>query len=405
MTRRLAVHLGTTRTGTLIERTDGRAEFHPDPNWVVQPRRPVLGQQFEDQPTKVWSSRRAVLPHWFENILPERDSPLRALISADAELDSDDDLGLLSHIGLDLPGATRIRAEPGPGVAPPDDIEEPSDEVKRDAGLGLKFSLAGIQLKFSLVERQQRYTLPGSGEDGRWVVKVARTTATPHVAENEFSMMSWARESGFDVPPTRLVEAQEVEPLPDIGPWQRAYAVLRFDRIEQGRVHQEDFAQILNIASKDKYSRTADQLAKVVLGVLGTDGFDELVRRLVFVVASGNADAHLKNWSVLYPDGIAPKWTPLYDQVSTVAWPQYDQELGLKVAGVKRMIEFDVGTIRRFCERAGIDRSRGERVAEDTLNRLGEGWSRCGAELPLVPEHRSALLEHWRRVPLLAPLR
>jgi serine/threonine-protein kinase HipA len=44
------------------------------------------------------------------------------------------------------------------------------------------------------------------------------------------------------------------------------------------------------------------------------------MRRLAFMVLSGNADAHLKNWSLLYPDGVRPRLAPVYDLVSTVMY-------------------------------------------------------------------------------------
>ena len=43
-------------------------------------------------------------------------------------------------------------------------------------------------------------------------------------------------------------------------------------------------------------------------------------RRLVFSVLIGNGDMHLKNWSLLYPDGRKPVLSPAYDFVSTLPY-------------------------------------------------------------------------------------
>ena len=44
----------------------------------------------------------------------------------------------------------------------------------------------------------------------------------------------------------------------------------------------------------------------------------EFIRRLVVNILIGNADAHLKNWSVIYGDRVTPQLSPAYDLVSTI---------------------------------------------------------------------------------------
>lgn len=45
----------------------------------------------------------------------------------------------------------------------------------------------------------------------------------------------------------------------------------------------------------------------------------EFVRRFVAFILMGNTDAHLKNWALLYPDGVTPQLSPLYDPVCVTA--------------------------------------------------------------------------------------
>ncbi len=45
------------------------------------------------------------------------------------------------------------------------------------------------------------------------------------------------------------------------------------------------------------------------------------MRRLAFMVLSGNADAHVKNWAIVYPDGLEARLAPVYDFVSTIVYP------------------------------------------------------------------------------------
>ena len=46
----------------------------------------------------------------------------------------------------------------------------------------------------------------------------------------------------------------------------------------------------------------------------------EFLRRFVFNALIGNADMHLKNWSLIYPDRRAAMLAPAYDFVSTIAY-------------------------------------------------------------------------------------
>ena len=47
-------------------------------------------------------------------------------------------------------------------------------------------------------------------------------------------------------------------------------------------------------------------------------------------VLVGNGDAHLKNWAIVYPGGIKPSLSPLYDVLPTVLYIRKD-DLGLKL--------------------------------------------------------------------------
>src|SRR5262245_47077071 len=65
-----------------------------------------------------------------------------------------------------------------------------------------------------------------------------------------------------------------------------------------------------------------DLLARLVLETCGPEDADEFIRRLAFVVASGNDDAHLKNWSFQWL-GSAPRLSPAYDLVCSIAWDDF----------------------------------------------------------------------------------
>jgi serine/threonine-protein kinase HipA len=131
---------------------------------------------------------------------------------------------------------------------------------------------------------------------------------------------------------------------------------------------------------------------------------DEFIRRLVFVIASGNSDAHLKNWSLLYPDRVSPALSPVYDQVSTVGWSEIMKKLALKLAGVRRFEDITRETFARFAVKAGLEPPRVLTIVDEMLENLEAAWEvvRRTGRWKMLPAQTDALREHWRRTPLLA---
>jgi serine/threonine-protein kinase HipA len=179
-------------------------------------------------------------------------------------------------------------------------------------------------------------------------------------------------------------------------------AVRRYDRGPAGRIHQEDMAQAVGLPPHRKYDQvTFEGIAVLARRFIGEEAVEEFIRRLTLMLACGNNDAHLKNWSLLYQDRIRAAWSPLYDQVATVAWRSPDRETALNLAGVKAFASIDRRCLQRFAEKAQVDWSRAAELIDGTLNRLRATWTTAVEGLPLPAAHAAALREHWRRVPLL----
>jgi hypothetical protein len=159
----------------------------------------------------------------------------------------------------------------------------------------LRFSLAGVRLKFSVVRAADKIAFPVTGERGDWIAKLD-SHRFPGLVDNEYSVLEWARLAGFDVPACDLLPTTALRGslMKYAEPNVSALAIRRYDRVDGIRVHQEDFAQVLNVRPQNKYANvTYEALASLVIGVVGEDGetgADEFLRRLVFVVASGNSD-------------------------------------------------------------------------------------------------------------------
>lgn len=203
----------------------------------------------------------------------------------------------------------------------------------------MRFSLAGVQLKFSAVnEASGGLTIPAKGVGGSWIVKLP-SREYERVPENEYAMMTLARKIGIDVPAVQLVDINTIRKLPDgIGTLAgHALAIERFDRLSDGTaVHIEDFAQVFGVYPARKYKKASySNIAGVVATESGERDVAEFIRRLTFNTLIGNADMHLKNWSVIYPDRHNAVLAPAYDYVSTIAYIR-DREAALNFSRTKR---------------------------------------------------------------------
>ena len=398
--RSYGIYLNDTLVGWLAESPDGRVGLRFADSYRDLPSRPVLSQSFEDDLERTyWSKRPGSLPGFFANLLPE--GPLRVLLEGNLGVAPSDDLGLLAAVGGDLPGALSLIASELPAAlaSPPTEALEREGE-SRPAVEGLRFSLAGVQMKFSMV-RGERFSLPAHDQRGDWIVKIG-SNDYPGLAENEYAMLQWAVEAGFDVPEFLFLHPDQLGALRAyIPPEANAFAIRRYDRSHGKRIHQEDFAQATGILPERKYDFTYEQLALLVRAIVGEEGYAEFLRRLALALAIGNHDAHLKNWSLLYRDGITPELTPVYDQVSTIAWPQVSRELGLKLGGTRDPGRVSTDSFRHLARKAKADPEQAVSIVRETLARLREVWMQVQARAILHEAHAQALRDYWARTPLL----
>ncbi len=387
--------------GRLLEADDATVEFRVDPSYRRMRPRPVLGQWFEDDRREVQRGERpGDAPSFFANLIPEGDLRLHVVERLGIALD--DDLGFLCAVGQDLPGALTIELESGqPALRSEPAVPTAASEVES----GLRFSLAGVQLKFSLVRGSDRFFMPGRGQRGAWIAKISYEQY-PDLAANEWVTMEWARRLGFEVPATELRPLSELVGVPhDAEGDSLVFLIERYDRTSDGRrIHQEDFQQIVGRRPARKYDDiTYDALTRLAMAIVGPHVFEEMIRRLAFLAASGNDDAHTKNWSVLYPDGLRAQLTPLYDQVFTAQWPQFDRTLALKLDGTKHFAELDVRHFRELARRVGGDPEQAASIAIETVTAAAAAWVELRDHPHVTVGYRAALRRHWTKVPLLRP--
>jgi serine/threonine-protein kinase HipA len=161
-----------------------------------------------------------------------------------------------------------------------------------------------MQLKLSMTAQGTRLALTATRHDRRWIVKLPSHVYADLPAV-EVKTMDWARASGHEVPPHMVVSTAELDGLPEgwCEGFPTAYAIEQFDRREDGTlIHHEDFCQALNVLPLHKYGDSGDRrfghdgILRLVADAAGEHEARPLARRVGFVIASGNDDAHLKAW-------------------------------------------------------------------------------------------------------------
>lgn len=382
--------------GTLTRMGSDRTLFAFTEEYEHRSERPTLSLSFRsatgtllaDQPT----TQLRLLP-FFSNLLPE--GHLRRYLADRARVNPSREFFLLAELGSDLPGA--VQALPSKGIHTAVDTEDTEGEEAL-----LRFSLAGVELKFSVVhEAAGGLTIPASGEGGSWIVKLP-SRQFPDVPTNEFSMMSLAGRLGISIPEIRLVDLASIGNLPilDFGRETTALALRRFDRAPGGeRIHMEDLAQVFGQYPEDKYGKASYRNIASVLAVEAPEDLSEFVRRLTFSFLVGNADLHLKNWSLIYPDRVRARLSPAYDLVSTVAYLP-DDNAALRVSRSRRFADFDEDELRHLCAKAGIPERLTLEVARETVDRFHAEWERAKRELPISREVAVAVERQAAIIPM-----
>jgi len=388
---------------TLTRLSGDRSVFAFNDSYVENKRRPVLSLHFKDELGELLTEFRAtktrVLPY-FANLLPE--GHMRNYLAERAGVKPQREFFLLWVLGADLPGAITVQPADGEAWPPDDDDSDDHHEDDRREN-ALRFSLAGVQLKFSAVnDARGGLTIPAKGIGGSWIVKLP-STQHEAVPENEFSMMTLARKIGMNVPNIDLVDVTAIDNLPDgIGTLKgQALAVERFDREPDGpSVHIEDFAQVFGVYPEEKYKKASYSNIAEVIGAEGGDNdIVEFVRRLTFNFLIGNADMHLKNWSLIYPDRRTAALAPAYDFVSTIVYLP-DDKAALNVSRTKRFNQFTEDELSRLAARARLPEALVLDTARETVALFHEYWGAEKAHLPLSADVVAAIEAHLETVPL-----
>lgn len=273
--------------------------------------------------------------NWFRGLLPEGDQ-LDFLI-AQGSLRAGDTLGFLARYGRDLAGALQIWDMNDPTEPRTPAAREVSDEEVRElleqrvsAPLGNernlgKSSLGGVQPKIVLARGSDGWQQVLGGAPSTHILKPWLAHQPTTIFDEEYGSRL-ARELGLAAFETEILEFAGLSAL----------VIERFDRLPEGRVHQEDFSQVLGVLGSQKYQEfggvvSLRRIATVVSQTLAPGDLTRLAQQTVFSIAIGNFDAHAKNLAVLHPEHAPPTLAPAYDQVPLMYWDNLDGRVALAI--------------------------------------------------------------------------
>jgi len=201
-----------------------------------------------------------------------------------------------------------------------------------------QISVTGVQAKLSLElispkpKERKRFTIVGLW--GGYILK-PQTTDYPHLPEVEDLTMHLAELAKIKTVPHSLIR---------LNSGTLAYITKRLDRQGLKKIQMEDMCQLTERLTEDKYHSSYENIVKIIFRYSAFPVLDEIVfyEMIVFSFLTGNADMHLKNFSLLRNNTRGFSLMPAYDMVATVLVNPADKdELALTLNGKKRKLRKD----------------------------------------------------------------
>ena len=198
-------------------------------------------------------------------------------------------------------------------------------------------TLTGVQAKLSLDinkggrNETDRFTIVGFW--GRYILK-PQTDRFAHLPELEDLTMHLAELAKMQVVPHSLIRFADGE---------LCYITRRIDRTAAGdKLPMEDMCQLTERLTEHKYKGSHEQIAKAIQRFSAVPKLDMVNywEQVVFSWITGNADMHLKNFSLYSKEQGKYVLTPAYDMLSTaLVMPGDTEELTLTLNGKTRKIK------------------------------------------------------------------
>ncbi len=197
-----------------------------------------------------------------------------------------------------------------------------------------KSIITGVQKKLSLalINNNQHPRLTLINFPSGYILK-PNIKEYPFLCENEFLTMHLASICGIDTVPFGLIELEDNS---------FAFITKRIDRKNNKKIPMEDFCQLGEKLTEQKYKSSYEQVGKILSKYSDNIGLDyyKLFNLILFSFIVGNSDMHLKNFS-LYKNNNNYILSPAYDLLNTLIVTEDNEELALSISGKKNKIKID----------------------------------------------------------------
>lgn len=224
------------------------------------------------------------------------------------------------------------------GTTTPPELPYSEDQMLQLAEKVIKSqsTVTGVQPKLSLhIEKMskkdepQRFTIVGLW--GGYILKPP-TIEYKFLPELEDLTMHLAEIAGIEVVPHSLIR---------LSSGKLSYITKRIDRNDGLKIHMEDMCQLTERLTEQKYNGSHEQIGKAIVKYSANPGLDitNFFEQVLFSFLTGNADMHLKNFSLIDSPVLGYVLSPAYDMVASSLLVEGDEEeLALTLNGKKKKI-------------------------------------------------------------------
>ncbi|HEY9788791.1 MAG TPA: type II toxin-antitoxin system HipA family toxin [Candidatus Obscuribacterales bacterium] len=366
----LSVRLNGEPVGTLEQIKDGKMRFEYASNArQISFQFPLSKTRYGNMPCELY----------FGGLLPESEEARRAIASK-FNINPNSTFALLRAIGRDCAGAISLHEPEDPIVAdtfhpieirplPDKELAKHIRDLPRKPlfiGLeGLRLSLAGVQEKAALCVIGGQIGLPLQETPTTHILKPA-ILRFPGSVQNEYLCLRTAANLKLPVPRVEVRKSDgEIYLL-----------VERYDRKvdDQGRIlriHQEDFCQALGF--REKYQRRGGPGFTDCFALLMNTAIPVIDRRLLMeaVILNyliGNADAHGKNFSVLYDGEHGTRLAPFYDILCTQVYEDLSEDMCMKIGEHYNFSDVVASDWEKLCKTAAFSLPETKRLISKHTN-------------------------------------
>ncbi len=336
--KRLIVYLNRDTVGMLTQDDSGLLGFHYEPEWLQKSDARPLSRSL---PLRKEPFHGKHARPFFAGILPE-EGP-RQQIASILGLSERNDFAILERIGGECAGAVSLLPEGAPLPEAGEQRKQQLSELQLQeivaelprcpllAGReGVRLSLAGAQGKLPVVIEGNDIFLPLGNTPSTHIIK-PEPDSFPGLAAAEVLCMKLAKAVGLAVP--------------EVYRWlignKPCLVIQRYDRTvgpdgAVRRIHQEDFCQAMGFPPERKYQQEGGPLLRDCIAMLRDWStapvldIRDFLDAVIFNMLIGNADAHGKNYALLYRRG-ERRLAPFYDLVCTLVWPELSKVPAMKV--------------------------------------------------------------------------